>query len=68
MSKEQKHKPFDEYCDKRCKMILKTKDKTSSFTLAMNIPTAYAQLLEQKIKNFIKKYGGETNWNCAYVR
>jgi hypothetical protein len=49
-------------------MILKTKDKTSSFVLAKNIPTAYAQLLEQKIKNFVKKYGGETNWNVAYTR
>lgn len=72
MNKEQtktpKHKSFDEYCDKKCRMILKTKDKTSSFILAKNIPTAYAQLLEQKIKNFVKRYGGETNWNCAYTR
>lgn len=65
---EVKHKPFDEYCEKKCRMILKTKDKTSSFTLATDIPTAYAQLLEKKIKAFVKKYGGETKWNCAYVR
>lgn len=61
-------KPFNEYCDKPCKMVLKTKDKTASFTLATNMPTAFAQVLEQKIKTFVKKYGGNCNWNVAYVR
>ena len=72
MNKEQtktpKHKSFNEYCDKKCRMMLKTKDKTVSFALATEIPVAQAQLLEQKIRNFVKKYGGKINWNVAYVK
>lgn len=66
--KNKKRKTFDDKADQRCRMILKTKDKTSSFELCSNMPTAFAQLLELKIKSYIKKYQGKTNWRIAYVR
>lgn len=67
-TKTKRKKNFDDIADRPCRMILKTKDKTSSFELCNGLNVAFAQILEQKIKKFIKSYGGEIKWNVAYVR
>ena len=58
---------FDNIADKRCRIILKTKDKTASLELCDNVPYAFAQLIGVTIYKMIKKYNGNLKCNIAYV-
>lgn len=59
---------FDDNADKKCKIILKTKDKVASFELCRGVPYAFAQLIGVKIYKMVKQYNGTLTCNIAYVK